>query len=300
MTLSSPSRLPSRPGYLMIQVLVVLLLLVSTGCSTDTDPGANTDVPIDVTAMTFNIRYANPGDGVDVWENRRDWVAALLDSSGADVIGLQEVLHRQLQDILSRTDRFGWVGVGRDDGAQAGEFSPILFDSSRFSLVSSGTRWLSETPDSTGSRGWDAALPRIATFVTLQDRSTGRTWTVWNTHFDHRGEQARSKSAELVRTWMRDADLALGDFNVLPESDPWNQLILGGLIDAGRMAGMDSVGTFRSFDPDAGISNRIDYVFLHPRHELRAYRVLAPIRNGRYPSDHMPVVADVRIQPVDR
>lgn len=295
--MSHPTLSPSStfPAVLIFQAVLVLVLLVSTGCSSEKE--AASDAPIDVRAMTFNIRYANPGDGVDVWENRRDWVAALLDSSGADVIGLQEVLHHQLEDILLRTERFGWVGVGRDDGKRAGEYSPILYDSSRFALISSGTRWLSETPDSTGSRGWDAALPRIATFVTLRDRSNGRTWTVWNTHFDHRGEQARAKSAELIRTWMRDADLALGDFNVLPESDPWNRLVLGGLIDAGRMAGMDSVGTFRSFDPEAGISNRIDYVFLHPRHQLLDYRVLAPVRNGRYPSDHMPVVADVRIQP---
>ncbi|MDA0873925.1 MAG: endonuclease/exonuclease/phosphatase family protein [Bacteroidetes bacterium] len=250
--------------------------------------------------MSFNIRYANPGDGVDVWANRRDWVAALIDTSGADVIGLQEVLHGQLEDILAQTDRFLWEGVGRDDGRQAGEYSPILFDRRRFEQLDGGTRWLSPAPDSIGSQGWDAALPRIATWVTLRDRTSEQRITVWNTHFDHLGEQARLESARLIRAWMAEADVALGDFNALPESDPWMALVEGGLQDAGRMAGWDSVGTFRSFDPEAGISNRIDYIWLAPGHELTSYDVLDPIRIARYPSDHLPVRVSVRLAPQDQ
>lgn len=259
-----------------------LALLLASGCA----PAAENP---DLTVMTFNIRYANPDDGVDVWANRRDWVSALIDSSGADVIGLQEVLRSQLDDILSRTDRFAWEGVGRDDGADQGEFSPVLFDRERFERLDGGTRWLSNHPDSIGSRGWDAALPRITTWVDLRDRTSGREIRVWNTHFDHRGEEARRQSARLIATWMAGSDVALGDFNALPGSDPWQELTGSGLVDSGAFAGQDSVGTFRTFDPASDVSNRIDYVFLAPSHELVNYRVLDPVVGGRYPSDHLPV-----------
>ena len=245
--------------------------------------------PSDVTVMTFNIRYASPDDGVDVWANRKDWVAALIDSSAADIIGLQEVLQGQLEGILSRTDRFDWEGVGRDDGATQGEYSPILYDRTRFERLDGGTRWLSPHPDSVGSRGWDAALPRIATWVTLRERASGREFKVWNTHFDHRGEEARRESARLVASWMTDGDVALGDLNALPQSDPWRELTGAGLVDTGAVAGQDTVGTFRTFDPASDVSNRIDYVFLTPGRELVDYAVLDPIVGGRYPSDHLPV-----------
>lgn len=265
----------------MLRSLFVLLLAL-TGCA------APRDNP-DITVLSFNIRYASPDDGVDVWANRADWVSALIDTSGADIIGLQEVLHSQLEDILGRTDRFAWEGVGRDDGARQGEYSPVLYDQERFERMDGGTRWLSSHPDSVGSRGWDAALPRIATWVKLREKASGQEVTVWNTHFDHRGEEARRESARLIASWMADADVALGDFNALPDSEPWRVLTEAGLQDTGAAAGQDSVGTFRTFDPASDVSNRIDYVFLAAGRSLIDYAVLDPIVGGRYPSDHLPV-----------
>ncbi|MDE2996553.1 MAG: endonuclease/exonuclease/phosphatase family protein [Bacteroidota bacterium] len=275
-------------------LIPLLCTIVLGGCTTQDSPSS-----LELKAMSFNIRYANPGDGVDVWENRRDWVSALIDSSDADVVGLQEVLHQQLEDIMARTERFSWVGAGRDDGLQAGEYSPILYDMSRFELVSTTTRWLSSTPDSVGSRGWDAALPRVATQAVLKERSSGRTVSMWNTHFDHRGVEARVQSALLIREWMQGHDLATGDFNVEPESPAWTELVSDGLIDAGRAAGMDTVGTFRTFDASSDVSVRIDYVFLPPGHTMTGYQVMAPVRDGRYPSDHLPVVVTLKMDGAD-
>lgn len=272
----------------MNRLIPALLILLTACAQTETNP--------EITVLSFNIRYANPDDGVDVWANRNDWVAALIDTSGADIIGLQEVLHSQLEDILNRTGRFAWEGAGRDDGAQQGEYSPILFDSERFERLEGGTRWLSSYPDSIGSRGWDAALPRVATWVLLRDRESGHQLRVWNTHFDHRGEEARLESARLIADWMRDGDVALGDFNALPGSAPWLALTASGLVDAGAAADQDTVGTFRTFDPTSDVSNRIDYVFLAPGHELLSYAVLDPVVGGRYPSDHLPVRASVRLR----
>lgn len=278
-----------------LPALCTVLSLTVFGCSPSQDTIVERpDMVIDV--MSFNIRYDNPADGQDAWPLRTDWVAHLIDSSGADVVGLQEALYHQLLDIVMVASRFEWVGVGRDDGGMSGEFSPVLYDRERFELLDVDTRWLSETPDSVGSVGWDAALPRIATIVTLRQRSDGRTLRVLNTHFDHSGELARANSATLVKQWMSDSDIAMGDFNFQPDEAPWDSVTAGGLVDVALMMEKGEEGTFRSFDPEAGISNRIDYVFLNPAHQAQKVDILATIRNGRFPSDHLPVLASIRLK----
>lgn len=273
---------------------MALLIVAVAGCSPSQDSEEDaSDRTVNV--MTFNIRYDNPGDGEDAWPLRKEWVGQLIDSSEADIVGLQEALHHQLLDIVSIATRFDWVGVGRDDGGMSGEFSPVLYDRERFELLEAQTRWLSETPDSVGSVGWDAALPRIATIVTLRQRSNDRTVRVVNTHFDHRGETARANSASLIRKWMIDADVALGDFNFQPNEAPWDSITAAGLVDVALTMEKGQEGTFRSFDSAAEVSSRIDYVFLDPSNEALSMDILAPTRNGRYPSDHLPVVVSVRL-----
>ena len=269
--------------------LAGVLLLVS-GCS-----GQAPQPEESVWVMTFNIRWASPGDGDNVWGNRSDWVASIIDTSGAAVIGLQEVTHGQLLDIMAAQTRLSHVGVGRDDGAEKGEYSPILYDTTRFELIRWDTKWLSMAPDSTGSVGWDAALPRIATRAWLRDRVSGDTMHVINTHFDHRGEQARLESARLIADWAATGDVAMGDFNFEPETAPWEAVVSRGLIDAGLTPSDPEAesGTFRTFDPDSDTSVRIDYVFHTPAWRAGTYRVLDPVRDGAYPSDHLPVVVDL-------
>lgn len=291
---SRPTRVRSIPGTGALPFFLALCLLLS-GCSST--PTSDNDI---IRVMTFNIRWANPDDGDHIWENRSSWVASIIDSSGAHVVGLQEVLSHQLGDIMKEQTRLAWVGVGRNDGLDGGEYSPILYDSTRFRLLDWGTRWLSAAPDSIGSVGWDAALPRIATLVTLEDRMNSDTLRFINTHFDHRGEEARIRGAGLIANWMENGVAALGDFNFEPDTDAYRAATNGGLVDAGLSPSdpMSEAGTFRSFDPSSETSVRIDYVFHNPAWQSLSYRVLAPIREGAYPSDHLPVVVDLQ-RPID-
>jgi len=272
---------------------VIALLIV--GCSSPVSEEPD-DAGEHIRVMTFNIRWASPNDGANSWERRSDWVAALIDTSEAEIVGLQEVVYRQLVDIMAVQTRFDWIGVGRDDGLRGGEFSPILFDSTRFALISWDTQWLSATPDEVGSVGWDAALPRVATRATFRDKTTGREVRVINTHFDHRGVQARLESARLIRDWSSSFDIALGDFNVEPESAPYKAIVQGDWQDAGLSPPTmpDESGTFRTFDPASETSVRIDFIFHQPNWQVLTYDVLDPIVNGAYPSDHLPVVADLK------
>ncbi len=140
--------------------------------------------------MTFNIRYNNPADGENAWPHRKDSVAALIDRH-ADVAGLQEATFEQIQDLRERLPEFEIYGVGREDGKEKGEFSPVFFRRSRLELVSGGTFWLSQTPEVPGSRSWDAAITRLVTVTQLRDRTLGERFYFLNTHFDHVGSTAR-------------------------------------------------------------------------------------------------------------
>lgn len=284
-------------SHLLALLFMAVGLLTAATLSGCTDQREMDDVGDEtVRVMTFNIRWASPNDGANIWDNRSDWVASIIDSSDAHIVGLQEVVHRQLEDIMASQSRFDWVGVGRDDGLQGGEYSPILFDSTRYELVSWDTQWLSATPDSVGSVGWDAALPRIATRVSLRDRRSGQVLRVLNTHFDHRGEEARVQSAAMIRDWASEYDVAMGDFNVEPDTEAYRTLLEGNWTDAGLQPPLlsDEEGTFRTFDPQSETSVRIDYIFHRSEWDVVMYDVLDPVRDGAYPSDHLPVVADLR------
>ncbi|MEC7446699.1 MAG: endonuclease/exonuclease/phosphatase family protein, partial [Planctomycetota bacterium] len=170
------------------------------GCLLNTVAGFSAEPEsLEVKAMTFNIRNANPGDGPNYWGKRREWVAEFIGEQSPDVLGMQEVLKKQLDFLERRLPDYECYGVGRDDGKMAGEYSPIFYKKARFTRLDQGTFWLSTEPDKIGSRSWDAAITRICTWVQLQDRETERQIFVFNTHFDHRGEVARQESALLIR-----------------------------------------------------------------------------------------------------
>src|SRR5687768_9136609 len=173
--------------------------------------------------MSFNIRYDTPSDGVNAWPLRRDWVAALIRFHDADAVGVQEALAHMLTDLDARLPGFARVGVGRTDGRTKGEFSAILYNTGRLALLDSGTFWLSPTPQTVGSKGWDAAIERVATWARFRDRVTGCSHLHLNTHFDHMGEQARQESARLIRRRLAalagDLPIVLtGDLNAVPSS----------------------------------------------------------------------------------
>ncbi len=251
-----------------------------------------------VRVVTFNIRFDNPGDGVDAWANRRDWVISIIDSLDPDIVGLQEALHGQVLDLESALPGFDRYGVGRDDGANAGEFSPVLVRRDRFDLLEQGTLWLSERPDSAGSRGWDAALPRIATWLRLRD-SGSRELLVVNTHFDHVGSEARIHSAELLVDRFNPHRsetpvIVMGDFNAVDTTTAYGILSGSGLEDAWAAAGrVGPADTFTGFEPSDRTGPRIDYVFVSDRWDVLSAEALDVVREGRHPSDHRPVVADL-------
>ena len=172
-----------------------------------------------LTVMSFNIRYGTARDGDNAWEYRRDAVIELIDTSRVDVLGVQEALHFQLEEIANAIPRYRRIGVGRDDGAEAGEYSAILIDSSRLEVLEEGTFWFSDTPDVAGSTSWGNDIPRICTWARLQDIDSGRSFSVYNVHWDHRSQPSRERAAELLIERIgrngapADPVIVTGDFN---------------------------------------------------------------------------------------
>lgn len=257
-------------------------------------------------AMTFNIRLDLASDGANAWPQRKAMVASLIDREAPDVLGLQEVLVHQMRDLKVALPAYAMAGVGRDDGREAGEFSPLAWRRERFDLVRSGTFWLSLTPERPG-RGWDAALPRIATWAVLRERPSGRLLRVLNTHFDHVGQEARRNSAAMIARWVSDgpdkglATIVLGDFNADPESEPY-RVIAGdraaGLRDARlatRAPPYGPPGTFTGFDITKAPALPIDHIFVGPGIVVESYAVITQHWGGRLPSDHYPVLAGLRL-----
>ncbi len=298
---------------------MVLAVLVVAGCvrasvtrrdaaASVASDGRSTSRPdAALRVMSFNVRYDNPGDGLNAWPNRRDWVASLVRFHGADVIGVQEALAPMLRDLDARLPGYARVGVGRSDGKVAGEFSAILYRTDRLTLLDSGTFWLSPTPEVPGSKGWDAAIERIATWARFRDRQSGCRFLHLNTHFDHVGETARQESARLIRR--RLASLAngqplvvTGDLNSDPSSAAYRVLTRDTLTDAvgplrdalersatGHYGPTSSWTNFRAIES----GRRIDYVLVSPTVSVLTHGILPDSWDGRFPSDHLPVLAAV-------
>lgn len=251
----------------------------------------------DVHLMTYNVRFENPGDAPHIWESRLPLILDQINNFGADIIGMQEVLKSQVLDLEEALPGFQRLGVGRDDGNEAGEYSPLFFRKDRFESGAYGTIWLSETP-ATVSKGWDAALPRVATWAVLRDKKTEKSYMVLNTHFDHVGKQARLESIKLIYNFVTQGrfldhlTIVMGDLNNGPDDEPYQWL-------QGQQRFQDSYeaatyrsgpeGTFNAFNYEH-ISPRIDYIFVDPLVKVKSYQVLQELKNGVMPSDHWPVM----------
>ena len=294
--------LPLSPMPLLF-LLLMLSAPAATALAQTSEPEAT---PVRV--LSFNIRYNNPGDSIHAWPNRKDYVANLIRFHDADLVGVQEALKEQVDTLAARLPGYGWFGVGRDDGREAGEFSAIFYRESRFEVLEEGTFWLSETPDSAGSTGWDAALPRVVTWGRLQDRTSGETFFFFNTHFDHRGQEARLESARLIRNRLGEmaGDLPFvltGDFNTTEDALPYAALTddedeTAALFDAYYATQSPPYGpeaTFHGFVVTETPGARIDYIFVSEDVRVLRYGALSDQWLGRYPSDHLPVLADVVI-----
>jgi endonuclease/exonuclease/phosphatase family metal-dependent hydrolase len=260
--------------------------------------------------MTYNIRYDDPRAGEIAWANRREMVASMIRFHGADIVGLQEALANQLADLERMLPGFVAFGAGRDDGGRKGEFSAILYNKARFKFLSGATFWLSETPNVPGSKGWDAAYPRVVTWAKFEERATRKTFFHFNTHFDHRGERARVESARLLLQSIRriagrsSPFIVTGDFNFNEAAEEYR--ILTGKADGkssgarvlhdarylsphGHHGPTATFNDFKALVPDS----KIDHVFIGGAVKVRQHGVLSDTWDGRFPSDHLPVLAEV-------
>ncbi len=284
------------------------VLALAAACSALPPPAR--DAVRSIRVMSFNVRYDEPRDGANAWPRRKDLVAAAIAFHGADVAGLQEVLAGQLADLRGLLPEYGAVGVGRDDGREAGEFNPVLFRKERFRLLGASTSWLSEEPEKPGGKGWDAACARVVTWARLRDLWTGETLVAFNTHFDHVGERARRESARLVldiirRTAAGAPFVLTGDFNCTREDAAYGALVSGGegralLRDARDISVRPPYGPPASFngfraEPPAGLP--IDHIFVGPSAAVLRIGILPATQSGRFLSDHNPVLAEVRLAP---
>ncbi|MEX1261841.1 MAG: endonuclease/exonuclease/phosphatase family protein [Balneolaceae bacterium] len=253
--------------------------------------------------MSYNIRYDNPDDGINAWSNRSDQVAEMMGKKyQADIIGVQEALKSQIDELQNRLPSYSWVGVGRDDGKEAGEFSPIFYKSDRFELVATNTFWLSESPDQPGSISWDAAITRVATWAILKEKSSGEDFYVINTHFDHMGEVARVESAKVIGEFVSNIDeefpvVITGDFNVPETSEAYSVMTnLPGISDARYASETEHEGptaTFNNWEELGSDESRIDYIFVRDNVRALTHKILDDRYDGRFPSDHLPVLSEV-------
>ena len=259
-----------------------------------------------INVMSFNIRYDNPKDGKQNWHHRKANVVRMINFYDLDIIGMQEVLVHQLNYLKENLNQYNSVGVGRKDGKEKGEFAPVFYRKDRYEELKSGTFWLSETPDKV-SKGWDAALERIASWVVLKDKYTGKEFIFINTHFDHRGKKARVESSKLLKRKVKELSgnlpmILTGDFNLVPESEGIQILLKAD----GKNTVVNSSDVSRyNYGPDwttCGFDNRpfeerkvIDYVFLKNVSTVHRYAVIAEMLNDLFLSDHCPVFVQLEL-----
>jgi len=262
--------------------------------------------------MSYNIRYANEGDGVNAWSKRRSRFVDYLKSFDADVIGVQEAIASQMNDLSDGMTEYEYVGKGRDDGKEEGEYCGIFFKSKVFDVIEDGQFWLSDQPDVPGSVGWDAALTRIATWVKLKHKKDGSQLFVLNGHFDHRGTKAREESAKLIMDKVSEISdqmpsVILGDFNATPQTKTYSNFISSSnskvVYDSYDLCKEKTgrQGTWQGFDIGEDSKRRIDYVFLSEGLSCNSYHSPADeiipsdgSKASSYYSDHLPVIIDIK------
>lgn len=296
----------------MRTILILLILTNVTLASEKTSQAISVKTPLPVTirTMTFNVRNGRANDGENRWELRKEFVCDVIRDYAPDVLGVQEAYRFQLDEFNKRLPEYGEVGIGRD-GEAKGEHSSILYLKKRFDLDESGTFWLSDTPTKP-SRHWGNRYRRVCTWVRLIDKESTRPFYVYNTHMDHQSKRARENGAQLIMKRIHgrahpDPFILMGDFNAR-ESKP----VIAYLKGTGELTGRSPiplVDSWRVLHPDekvVGTGSRftgyldgpkIDYIFVTPDTRTLEATIVRTSRNGRYPSDHYPVTAQLRFAP---
>lgn len=260
----------------------------------------------DLHVMSFNIRYNTASDSLNAWPYRKDKLASQVLFHDVDLLGVQEALHGQMQDLKQLLPGYKYVGVGRNDGHTRGEYSAIFYDTTRLKVLDSATFWLSLTPDVPGSKSWDAAITRIVTWARFRDKKTKKVFYAFNTHFDHLGKIARLESARLLIKKIdtiagKHAVVVTGDFNagpgeepikaILDQSNPLHLLDSKNLSESGHYG---PEGSFNGFGPMERDDQPIDYIFLKGNWKVLKHATIAQSWQGRFASDHFSQLAVLR------
>jgi endonuclease/exonuclease/phosphatase family metal-dependent hydrolase len=300
----SPKKSASR------QFLNIFLVFLFGGAAT---AGANPSQPppsngggtnLKFSIMSYNIRFGSAKDGKNNWTNRRPLLCRLLRMQYPDIIGTQEGLRFQLDEIRRDLSQYGEIGAGRDDGAKSGEYCAILYRTDRFVDAQSGTFWLSSTPEIPGSKSWGNRFPRICTWALLVDKSTRKGVYVYNLHLDNLSQESRRKGIELLESKIANHEreypvVILGDFNVT-EGNPVVRFLKGSgwgkpggrmaFIDAYRKIHPKSFGGTFNFFRGIKFGPRIDYIFSSPDASVENAEIVKTGFNGCFPSDHFPLL----------
>lgn len=251
---------------------------------------------------SFNIRLKTDADVGNLWVDRKEAVSNLIKYHEFEIFGVQEAFVEQLEDMEAGLPHFKYIGVGRDDGAQAGEHSAVFYNSKRFDAVKSGTFWLSATATDKPNKGWDAALPRICTWGVFKDKENGKSFIFMNTHFDHVGHEARRESAKLIMAQARELAKGLpliltGDFNVDEKNEAYFTLANSGFItDAYDSAAIVYApnSSFNGWGKSLKKSGRIDHIFISKPFKVLKYGILTDTYMGKFPSDHFPILTTLK------
>lgn len=251
---------------------------------------------------TFNLRYDNPRDTGNLWVNRAPIVASLIRFHEFDVLGTQEGLRNQLDDIKKALPEYTYYGQGRDDGQAKGEHSAIFYKKDKFNVLKNGSFWLSATPGKPGP-GWDAHLNRICSWVQLQDKKTKKKFYFFNVHYDHQGVQARRESSLLIMQKIKeiagkDPVVFTGDLNGSQESEWYQSLNASGwLKDTYRQVKYPyaNSGSFNGFGANVQATQIIDHIFVTAPFTVQKWGILTDTYHGKFPSDHYPILAVIKL-----
>lgn len=246
-------------------LIITLFFFTLSGCNSQKEE------KVSAKWATFNIRLDTPRDSLNSWDYRKERVAEYIIQNGLDVVGMQEVLNNQFEDLKAMLPGYEGIGAGREDGQKRGECCAIFYRTEKFELLDSNTFWLSEYPDSVGLKGWDADCVRVATWTKLKDKHTGKIVMAVNTHFDHIGVEARKQSALLIIRKIKEIvgelpAVLTGDFNVNDESEAYQTITTNEFVlnDAHKQA-LEQKGVDYTFHNFARLApekrKKIDFIF---------------------------------------
>lgn len=296
----------SNSRFLFASIYGCIAILVSFCIQACLNAQENSkDDNADIQVMSFNIRYGTARDGLNHWDKRKELVALTIKSCDPDLIGLQETLPFQAEYLKKQLPGHEYYGWSRDEDNDRGEQCGIMVRSDRFTVAKSGQFWLSETPDVKASKSWDSSLPRIATWLIIQDKNNhGQEIVILNTHFDHVGAVARSESSKLIKNYLAKnhpklPKIVTGDFNCGVSSKPYLHLVNNHdpeLLDSFKIVNAEKEsGTFNGFKGEKH-GDRIDWILVGSNFAILDATIDHTQNKGKYPSDHFPVTAKIRLK----